>query len=96
MCKNNTKLFYKSGYGFQLIRYIEMSFLAGKKFLLTKIVIFSDYQKYDGHVLSRQPVLHFNVKLHIKKYVVSLYLQDSVVMKTMLVRHEVSFWNYGS
>ena len=48
---------------------------------------FSDYQKYDGHVLSRQPVLHFNVKLHIKKkYVVSLYLQDSVVMKTMLAR----------
>ena len=72
---------------------MEMYFLAGKKNLLTKIIFFSDYQKYDCHVLSRQPAIHFSVKFHIKKYVVSLYLhvQDSVVMKTMLVRHEVSF-----
>ena len=71
---------------------MEMYFLAGKKNSAHQNKIFSDYQKYDGHVLSRQPALHFSVKFHIKKYV-SLYLhvQDSVVMKTMLVRHEVFF-----
>ena len=35
-------------------------------------------------------------KLHNKKFVASFYLQDIVVLKTMLVRHAVSFWNYGS
>ena len=72
---------------------MEMYFLAGTKNSAHQNKNFSDYQKYDGHVLSRQPALHFSVKFHIKKYVVSLYLhvQDSVVMKTMLVRHEVSF-----
>ena len=44
-----------------------MYVLAGKNSAHQNNEFFSDYQKYDGHVLSRQPVLHFNVKLHIKK-----------------------------
>ena len=65
-----------------------MYVLAGKNSAHQNNEFFSDYQKYDGHVLSRQPVLHFNVKLHIKKICcfLVLTLQDSVVMKTMLAR----------
>ena len=58
----NTKL----GYGFKLI-YWDVHFSSKKNSAHQNNDFFSDYQKYDGHVLSRQPVLHFNVKLLIKK-----------------------------
>ena len=47
--------------------YREMYFLTRKIIFAHEIMTFSVYRKFDGHVLSRQPVLLFNVKLQIKE-----------------------------